>query len=158
VIEWVVKTFGRPHLHIGDYMQRWFLLGSDADQTRIRIRIHRIMRSDAGRDLHDHPWWYLTIILRGGYWEHTHITDAEYCRATARGTLVVTGVTDDGFNIKKWYGRGSILFRRATARHRIEIPEGGEAWTLFTTGPKQREWGFWPKQGFIHWKDYEGQA
>ena len=34
------------------------------------ILIHKLLKSDLG-DLHDHYWSYITIILKGGYWETT---------------------------------------------------------------------------------------
>jgi hypothetical protein len=53
---------------------------------------------------------------------------------------------------------GSIVFRRGVSRHRIELPiiNGGLSycWTLFITGPRYREWGFWCPQGFVHWKKF----
>ena len=34
------------------------------------ILIHKLLKSDLG-DLHDHYWTYITVILKGGYWETT---------------------------------------------------------------------------------------
>ena len=34
------------------------------------IFIHKLLKSDLG-DLHDHYWSYITVILKGGYWETT---------------------------------------------------------------------------------------
>ena len=34
------------------------------------IFIHKLLKSDLG-DLHDHYWSYITIMLKGGYWETT---------------------------------------------------------------------------------------
>ena len=34
------------------------------------ILVHKLLKSDLG-DLHDHYWSYITIILKGGYWETT---------------------------------------------------------------------------------------
>ena len=34
------------------------------------ILIHKLLKSDLG-DLHDHYWSYITIMLKGGYWETT---------------------------------------------------------------------------------------
>ena len=35
------------------------------------ILVHKILKEDRG-DLHDHYWSYITIILKGGYWETTN--------------------------------------------------------------------------------------
>lgn len=97
------------------------------------LSLHRILRSDNDDAAHDHPWlFYFTIILTGGYWEHT-----------TKGRI--------------WRGPGSILFRWGTSKHRLELdPTKGETWTLFTMGPHIREWGFCDFAGswWIRWYDY----
>ena len=115
----------RPYLHLEGYMERFWIF-----QTRwLSARLHRILRSDHDRDLHDHPWDYATVILRGGYWE----------------------VTDAG---KRWYGPGSILLRRATHLHRLILPSGAPATTLFVHRRKSREWGFRTDTGWVGWRAY----
>lgn len=114
----------------------------------LAIRVHHILRSDRGRYNHSHPWPYLTIILRGGYWE-------------------IMGDGKGGTREVKWRGPGSILFRRAGTFHRLILRgtamEDGtyiskEAWTLFITGPKAGTWGFDVKGKFVpHW-EYEGEV
>lgn len=80
------------------------------------IRVHEWLRSDDKRHFHDHPWWFLTVVLRGSY---TDVSDSGRDRLTL----------------------GSVRFRAATHRHYVEVPAGG-AVTLLLTGPKCREWGF----------------
>lgn len=63
---------------------------------------------------HDHPWWFLTLILRGGYWEYT----------TATSWV--------------WRRPGSLLYRPATHRHGVMTP--AVMWSLVLTGPKCRDW------------------
>ena len=104
-----------PYFHLEGYMERFWLVpytsagsaGRDDDGTGVlswrtpikkllqricAIRIHHILRSDLGRDPHDHPWPYVTVILKGGYWEQRFDNSGEI-RST------------------KWYGPGSILYR-----------------------------------------------
>ncbi len=101
----------------------------------IAARVHQILRSDQGRDPHDHPWSYLTIILRGGYHEE---------RYDELGDLVS----------RKWHGPGSILYRPANSWHRLLLPAGYSAWTLFITGPKQQTWGFAVDGKKVPYRDY----
>jgi hypothetical protein len=105
----------------------------------IAIRVHEILRSDHGRDPHDHPWPYLTVILRGGYWES---------RYTPQGVLLS----------KEWHGPGSILFRPANSWHRLDVNPGEVATTLFITGPKAQRWGFLVNGEKVPYEVYLGQA
>ena len=92
------------------------------------VRLHLLLRSDDDRALHDHPWWFVAIILSRGYWEHT-----------PQGRF--------------WRRRFSILFRPARWAHRIELE--GPAVSLVICGPRKREWGFWCPQGWIEWRKFE---
>ena len=54
---------------------------------------------------------------------------------------------------------GMLLFRKATHQHIVELhrdANGKElpAWTLVFTCKRIREWGFWTRAGFKHWREY----
>lgn len=102
------------------------------------IRVHHIKMSDSGKECHDHPWWFLTIILKGSYIETRPIFE----KVWFGDSTVETGKVI-GFESTR-HGPGSILFRSAYDFHRIDLdpssPDG--AWTLFTTGKKIHTWGF----------------
>jgi hypothetical protein len=127
----------------GPYLIRWAI-----NTPLFGIKLHHILRSDEDRDLHDHPWSFLSIILSGGYWEHTAREPDVDPRFDLRH---MTGkpVTD-----RTWHGPGSILWRPAPSPHRLELPEGRSAWTLVLTGPKRREWGFRTICGWISSSSY----
>lgn len=122
LIKFAMRT---PYVHLEGYMERYWLISYS--RFLPSARIHHILRSDSGRAFHDHPWPYLTIILRGGYHEVKPVYD--------KSGLYIG-------DSRRWYGPGSILFRKADSYHRLEIPEGKTAWTLFVTGRYQRKWGF----------------
>lgn len=112
--------------HIGSYMRRWILRTPFGT-----LRIHNIRRSDAGRDFHDHPFHFWSLILRGGYIEHR------------LGCRCACGV-DDSWRASPWcrhYGPGSLVRRRAADFHRLELV-GGPAWTFVVSSRKVRSWGF----------------
>lgn len=102
----------------------------------IAVRIHEILRSDSGRNPHNHPWPYVTIVLRGGYWE-TRYTEF--------------GVWRD----VRWHGPGSVLFRRPNSFHLLSLPPGKSTTTLFITGAKSQSWGFAKDGEVINWKNYK---
>lgn len=117
------------------------------------LRVHKILRSDGGRDLHDHPFTFISFILKGGYYEYR----------------------DDGS--KTWYGPGSVVYRKAETLHRLELPQKFEtlklagvdgysftsfvptgeeqpAWTFVLRGPYRRTWGFQVGDNWINYQDY----
>lgn len=117
------------------YLLRWWLIPHN---RFLNVYLHKFINDDDGRALHDHPWPSLSLVLSGGYYEIT------------RGP--------DGTQERRWYGPGSIRFRPATLSHRIEL----RRWlcypipcrTLFITGPKVREWGFWCPKGWVPWREF----
>ena len=91
------------------FMVRYYLLFRKRPKwLPFNILIHKILKSDLG-DLHDHYWSYITVILKGGYWETNE-------------------------NGSFWRGPGYVGFRKASDRHSLKIPEGKSAWTLLFVG------------------------
>lgn len=114
------------------YLERYYVFLKDRKWFPFNVFVHRFLKSDPD-DLHDHPWPYMTIILRGGYWEYT---------------------PDSG--TPQWKGAGQIRFGHSTDYHRIELEPGVDCWTLFCPGPKLRDWGFRVKNRWIpHTKYFE---
>ena len=124
-----------------------FVIGMPADPYLIRwwaiprnrwfnIYLHEIRRSDDDRALHDHPWLNCSILLSGGYVEHT--------------------IAKGGIEHRRLRAAGSITFRAPRAAHRLEVVPGmGTTISLFVTGPIVRHWGFHcPKAGWRHWLDF----
>lgn len=151
------------------YLTRWTLL----ECRWFAIYLHKFHRSDADEH-HDHPWAFCSLILWRGYLEETACTkcggtgwEVFYTSPPERDTCPAC----DGINRirtkRAW--PGMVLFRRAKHRHRVQLirgwraasayPGGGcyvplPAWTLIIRGPYVREWGFFTKQGWQHWKHY----
>lgn len=126
---------GKPHFVIGGvanpYMLRWFLIPRN---HYLNVYMHRFMRSDDDRALHDHPWWFVSILIRGGYIEHR----------------------EDDYRVRT---APSIAFRRAETAHRVELFHAYDgslkpAQTIIVTGPKRRHWGFWCPRGFVPWERF----
>ena len=59
-----------------DYMHRYYLFLKDRKKFPFNVTLHKILKSD-DPIYHDHPWPYMTIILKGGYYEHTPIFNKE---------------------------------------------------------------------------------
>ena len=125
---WARQIMSRdPDFVIGDdYLRRWWIIPRNEG---CNIYLHEILHSDDDRALHDHPWDNTSMLIDGGYIEHT-----------PEGVFERTA--------------GSIVTRKATDLHRLEVPEGGRAVSLFMTGPKLREWGFQCPKGWRIWTEF----
>lgn len=133
-----VETITRSFAEV-PYMHRWKL----AEWQGRRVFLHRFFRSDADT-LHDHPWGFTSVILSGGYYEHTPGRGWE----NGSGPLRI-----------RWYGPGRVLTRPANWIHRVVLAPGVEAWTLVITGVKERGWGFHcPGIGFTPWRKHLAHA
>jgi hypothetical protein len=131
---------GRPHQIIGPpgrpYLLRWFIIPTNRG---CNLYWHRFISSD-DPVLHDHPWAFLSIVLRGSY------------------------IVADQHGGRRRRRAGHVAFRRAQHRHRIILeaapsPDGaaGErpCTTLVITGPHRRLWGFWcDGQRFVPWREF----
>ncbi|WP_257541079.1 cupin domain-containing protein [Sphingobium sp. CFD-1] len=128
--EWAWFTMQRdPDFEIGRdpvYLQRWWIIPRNEQQN---VYLHRILRDDDDRALHDHPWANTSYVISGHYRE----------------------ITPDGSFIR---GPGDVVSRPAHALHRLELIEGEPCVSLFFTGPKVREWGFSCPNGWVHWRDF----
>lgn len=145
------------HLHARDgalYMARYWLVKPRWWTLGCGARIHAICRPDTDRHLHDHPWAFLTVVLKGGYFEHRPLYESFPAYNETEPTLT------------RWHGPGSILLRRASARHRLDLARAWRervsvlerswqpAWTLFIFGPRVQTWGFYTATGKVAWDEY----
>jgi hypothetical protein len=116
-----------------DYMMRYYLFHKSKMKDKEKpygwnAFLHDIRGSDEPF-YHDHPWDYTTVILSGGYWEHTPVLLAD-------GTVIG--------DRKTFYGPGSVLRRKANHFHYLERGPNGSTWTLFMHSKRLQEWGFLP--------------
>jgi hypothetical protein len=108
------------------YLERYYLFLKDRKKFPFNVFLHKFLKSDPD-DVHDHPWPYATLILKGGYWEWTPLFDNQGKKLAEKCT---------------WRGPGHFRICKATSFHRIELDPNITAWTLFMPGPQKREWGF----------------
>jgi hypothetical protein len=141
--DWFIARVTRrpPDFAIGGaerpYLRRWFVIPRN---VVFNVYLHQFLRSDDDRAHHDHPWLFnASLILREGYVEHT---------ISAGGAVVCTERL-----------AGSLKARWGKSPHRVQLVEDEQGlipcWTLFITGPRVREWGFYcMERGWIHWKRF----
>jgi len=143
----IQKLLGRSDIWIDGklYMLRWKFV----PDWLPGFRVHKILISDKGPELHDHPFGFITFILKGGY--HEHLIDGS----------------------KTYHKAPAMLFRPAKTMHRIELakastctqydaraaggcgPDELPAWTFVLRTRYYREWGFMMKGGWLHWRKYD---
>jgi hypothetical protein len=120
------------------YLERYYVFLKDRKSFPFNIFLHKFLKGDPD-DVHDHPWPYATLILKGGYNEWVPLFDhagkkiGESCH---------------------WRGPGHFRVCGANSYHRIELVEGVTPWTLFMPGPQKREWGFLVNNKWIHNEKY----
>jgi len=143
------KTFYRPpNVKIQrdgkPYLDRWHIIPRN---RFFNIYLHHFLQSDHDEALHDHPWCNVSLLLTGGY--------TEWVPVYAKNTYYYEE------NIKPIRrSRRGVVFRFGSSAHRIELDRdenGNEIpiWTLFITGPKYREWGFYCKSAWTHWINFD---
>lgn len=135
---------------------------------RIAIRAHTILRSDSDRHLHDHPSWSLSIVLEGGYWEVCEPTEYAIRRhhqyKYLLALLAANGVNQDYWYQRScceaygiyWRGPGAVVLRKAETFHRLILPRGTQAKSIFVMGKKSNAWGFKTPAGKVYWRTYLG--
>jgi len=120
------------------YLERYYVFLKDRKRFPFNVFLHHFLRSDPD-DVHDHPWGYFTIILKGGYWEWTPIFNTQ-------GKQIAQTCA--------WRGPGHFRFSPARSFHRIELDPEVDCWTLFCPGPQKRDWGFMVRGQWIQWQQY----
>ena len=111
------------------YLERYYIFLKNRKSFPFNVFIHRFLKSDPD-DLHDHPWEFRTIILKGGYWEYTE-----------KG--------------KFWRAPGTYRYAPANTFHRVELDKDiPYCWTLFIPSVRSRDWGFKTVKGWIQHEEY----
>lgn len=120
------------------YLTRWTILSLFG----WALMLHCMRRPDADRCHHDHPWWFITLVLWGGYGEEITIIDK---RGKRRRRY-------------RWNRPGTLLYRPALHTHRVADLPKGNCYTLVLRGDYTRVWGFHNESGqwrpwttFVNW-------
>lgn len=123
---------GGPHFIIGPrYLLRWYVVPRN---PWLNVYLHKFLHDDEDRALHDHPWWFISMMVRGRYYE----------------------LTRDNFVVRT---TPSVAYRKPTHAHRVVLQKDASdnpipCWTLVVTGRVVRDWGFHCPQGWRHWKEF----
>jgi hypothetical protein len=100
------------------YVCRWIV----AKNPLFKVFIHKIARSEDLGVFHDHPWPFLSIMLKGSYIEEIKKEGGACERALVKP--------------------GNFVLRKPGTPHRLELIDDQPCWTFFCCGPQVREWRF----------------
>lgn len=128
------------------YLDRWGF----AHERIGRVLLHRMDAPDPGRDLHDHPWSFLSVVLWGGYTE---------LRALSREAPGLAAIAERypsaDRGVVEHRRPGSIRVLRLDECHTITRLHRRRCWTLVVGGPRRRSWGFYLPEGWMDEGTYD---
>lgn len=132
---WVVMGRFEVPDYDGDglYLTRWRII-----QTPwFGLYLHRMTGPDPRPTLHDHPWNFLSIVLRGGYIE--------------RRLDPLTMVVNEAHRIRR------VNRMRTHDAHSIRRLLRVPTWTLLFVGARRRTWGYVESDGspVWHWTEFD---
>lgn len=120
--DFIVLQNGEP------YLQRWYIVPRN---DLMNVYLHRFLRSDDDRGLHNHRGDNRSILLEGQYLEH---------------------LDDGSVHLRS---AGDVIRREAADFHRVELVGGAPIVSLFFIGPTVRDWGFkCPDGRYVPWQEY----
>jgi len=119
------------------YLNRWWQWPRN---NLTNCYLHNMIRDD-DPILHDHPYWFVSIMLDGELRENYSPTPAADVSALGRV-----------WERSRILRAGDIVFRSSTMAHQLVVRR--EAWTLMISGRRVREWGFWCPKGWREWYKY----
>lgn len=100
----------------------------------VQVALHKWLRSDHDRALHDHKADNWSILLWGSYREwFSHAWEKP-----------------------RWKLRLPIIpyFRKAETPHRVELHRGAPVWTIWIRLKPRRNWGFHCRAGWVPHEEY----
>ncbi len=145
------ETIYRPDTCLRDingrvqpYLLRWHLRPKQTGRSQFALYLHRFLQPDE-TVLHDHPWPSASWLLFG---EQNEVWK------TAGGTA--------GPPSRHRLVPGNLVCRPAAHAHCLGLPRDGNgtwipATTLFATGRRVRDWGFWPEGRFVPEAEYQSR-
>lgn len=129
------------------YLQRIRLLSTPL----FGLFIHKLEVPDPGPDLHDHPWWFASLILLGGYDQWIAETRSAPFYATLRERMG-SSCTPGEERKRRWLSVGRIRLHEC---HKIFRLYRSPTWTLVLRGPRRHSWGFHSARGFEDHRTYD---
>ncbi|MGH8908297.1 MAG: hypothetical protein ACRD0K_17760 [Egibacteraceae bacterium] len=134
----LLKRLASRHDNVRGYINRWILV----DLSWLTVRLHEFTGPDPDLFLHDHPWFNVSLILKGGYVEALPASPIPAWQLTPdRGFVEAVNL----FPRKP----GSVIVRRVLSRHKVWSLLDGSCWTLYISFRRTNAWGFYKPGGKV---------
>lgn len=119
--------FGRTHIPDRNAPDKEYLFRLRIIECPLfGVYLHKILRADSDPSPHDHPWNFVSIILKGGYLEFRQRLDW------------LPGAFES-----RWYLPKQINVVRDGDYHVIlELSDNKPVWSLLFVGRRKKSWGF----------------
>jgi hypothetical protein len=134
------------------FWQRFLIPCENGERYLARLRIidtpwfgiylHDIFEPDGDRDPHNHPWSFLSFVVRGSYTEKVHHEPEQE----------MAGVCPE-MSVLQHHNRFSVHRMDTKAAHRI-VFASPRLKTLIIRGKRQGGWGFFTREGYVPWQHY----
>lgn len=160
---WWAPWVHRERLHFPDgrlYMTRHRLTPNAWRSHAGQVVLQHFHLGDDHQPLHDHPFNFVSLILRGGYYEvGTPLRDLLGRWWLPRSEMYVR----NGDAVTRyWFGPGRIVRRRTTDKHAVTLRRAymgraTECTTIMWRSAKKKEWGFYPDgthMPMAPWQEY----
>lgn len=128
LLTWLLDRLFTKFVITNDVGDQYLIRYKIYNGRHFSIKLHHILRSDEDRELHDHPWNFVSFLLTEGYVELT-----------------------PGKLPRRWLP-WQIVTHKATDAHRLILKH--PAWTLVFCSSKVREWRFHTPDGWVHWQKF----
>lgn len=126
-----------------NYMTRWRVIST----PWLGVYIHRLNKPDPRPTLHDHPWPFLSLVLRGGYCEEFAAGSSDRASPVAERR-------------ERSWPAGSVHRMRKTDAHTITSLRRSPTWTLVLAGRRRSDpsWGYRDESGWTPWDEHPHAA
>jgi len=158
VTRWVARRLERRMRRIMDARNPDFIIGATEDpylrrwwviprNPFINVYLHDFRKDDIDRALHDHPFASVSLAL----------SDAPlveiYAKRERDREMTTLLPAYRWFEARRVIRQGCLVYRQGKFAHRMGVPRE-PALTLFLTGPRFREWGFWCPKGWVPYREF----
>ena len=110
------------------------------------VRLHRFCPDFIDEHPHDHPWPFVTFVIKGEYDDLVPRVEMHCDPSNGARTSSFPHMTGD-LVVGDKMRPGKLRYRRAQHIHSTRVGPKG-CTTIVVTGPVIRQWGFWSRGSF----------